>query len=78
MYIIEKITYNFLKGSDVQIPKNLLMFYRFLLYMWMYFGMAYISLIVNLCLEFLKQNAENLRKEIRSIIEEKVNLPINF
>lgn len=60
-------------GSDIQIHKNLLMFYRFLLYMWMYLGMAYISLIVNLCLEFLKQNAESLSKEIRSIIEEKVN-----
>lgn len=42
--------------------------------MWMYLGMAYISLIINLCLEFFEQKAENLSKEIRSIIEEKVML----
>lgn len=47
-------------------------FYRFALYLWMYLGMAFISLIITLCLDYIKANAQNLRKEIINIIEEKV------
>lgn len=60
------------KGAELSTGHEMLMIYRCLLYMWMYLGMAYISLIINLVLGFIHSNAESLTKEIRSIIEEKV------
>jgi heme exporter protein D len=51
-----------------------IVFYKLGFYLWVYLGMAYISLIVNLLLEFFKENAANIRKELMTIIEEKVVL----
>jgi heme exporter protein D len=49
-----------------------IVFYKLGFYLWVYLGMAYISLIVNLLLEFFKENAANIRKELMTIVEEKV------
>lgn len=63
-------------GSNLKLSTTWINAYRFLLYMWMYIGMAYISLIITLVLDYFKTNAENIRKEIIHMIEEKINLTI--
>lgn len=52
--------------------KNWLIVYRLVLYLWMFLGMAYISLIITYFLDNFKDKAHNLRKELLAIIEEKV------
>lgn len=44
----------------------------------MYLGMAFISLIINLSLDYFKENAHNLRREIINVIEEKVTFFLSF
>jgi hypothetical protein len=65
-----------MKGSTLELDSGWLIFYRFSLYLWMFLGMAYISLIINLSLDYFKENADNIRKEFINIIEEKVNISI--
>ena len=47
--------------------------YRIGVFVWIFLGMSYISLIINLLLEFLKGNADNFGKELKTILEEKVS-----
>ena len=47
-------------------------FYKLILYLWIYFGMAFIALLINLFLEYFKDNADLIKKEINEIINEKV------
>ena len=63
-------------GSSLKMSSIWMNLYRFLLYLWMYLGMAFISLIITLVLDYFKANAENIRKEVVHMIEEKINLTI--
>ncbi|RNA18214.1 potassium channel subfamily K member 10 [Brachionus plicatilis] len=64
-------------GSNFKLSSPVWMnVYRFSLYLWMYLGMAYISLIITLVLDYFKANAENIRKEVINMIEDKINLTI--
>ena len=47
--------------------------YRIGVFVWIFLGMSYISLIINLLLEFLKGNADNFGKELKTLLEEKVS-----
>ncbi len=48
--------------------------YRIGVFVWIFLGMSYISLIINLLLEFLKGNANTFKKELKTILEDKVSL----
>lgn len=63
-------------GSSLKMSPMWMNLYRFSLYLWMYLGMAFISLIITLVLDYFKANAENIRQEVIYIIEEKINLAI--
>ncbi|CAF0926222.1 unnamed protein product [Brachionus calyciflorus] len=67
---------DFVAGSNLKLSPLWMNVYRFSLYLWMYLGMAYISLIITLVLDYFKANAQNLRKEVINIIEEKINLSL--
>ena len=59
-------------ASDSTMSSVNLTIYRIGVFIWIFLGMSYISLIINLLLEFLKGNADNLTKELKTIFEERV------
>ena len=63
---------DFVAGSTSNMSKNWLIFYRLVLYIWMFLGMSYISLIITYLMDNFKNKAHNLRNELLGIIEEKV------